>query len=300
LHLPRKEADGVFFADSIDKSFSYVVMNAHLKNDCVLQRVSNNQTGLVIFFNQIDVHNYFKIRVRKDSLEDTSTRHRKNIFISTSNTDIEVTYPGGTKIKRVGIYLSPQWVSSNFETDARLQINMLTREEIHQVNKLKINRELEEKLDQIFQVNPHNETERLALKSRMILLLDFFCSTYIKEDIRIRKKELIPDADIQRLKHIEALLASEETEAFPSISMLARIAQMSGTKLKQRFRQVYGSRLYEFYNNNRLEKARQLIEAGNSAKNAGYAIGFTDVSNFSKAFKKKFGFNPGKMRVKRS
>jgi AraC-like DNA-binding protein len=70
---------------------------------------------------------------------------------------------------------------------------------------------------------------------------------------------------------------------------------MSGTKLKVRFKQVYGYRLYEFYNKQRLEKARLLIEHGITAKEAAYSIGFNDVSNFTKAFKKEYGFTPGRI-----
>ena len=68
---------------------------------------------------------------------------------------------------------------------------------------------------------------------------------------------------------------------------------MSGTKLKQRFKQVYGYHLYEFYNKQRLEKAKELIAQGATPKEAGYSIGFSDVSNFTKAFKKEYGYTPG-------
>ena len=93
-------------------------------------------------------------------------------------------------------------------------------------------------------------------------------------------------------------IANEEIEKFPSISKLARIAQMSGTKLKQRFKQVYGYRLYEFYNKQRLEKAKELISKGITPKEAGYSIGFSDVSNFTKAFKKEYGYTPGTLSEK--
>ena len=124
-------------------------------------------------------------------------------------------------------------------------------------------------------------------------MLEYFFSTYLNESLVIKNKKIIPDEDITRLRNIEALLLNEETEKFPSIVKLARIAQMSSTKLKQRFKQVYGYRLYEFYNKQRLEKARELISKGITPKEAGYTIGFSDVSNFTKAFKKEYGYTPG-------
>ena len=68
---------------------------------------------------------------------------------------------------------------------------------------------------------------------------------------------------------------------------------MSSTKLKTKFKQIYGMKLYEFYNRNRLEKAREMLQTGKySVKQAGMDIGFSNLSNFAKAFKKEFGILP--------
>ena len=117
-------------------------------------------------------------------------------------------------------------------------------------------------------------------------------------DVLLTGGGIIPDEDIKRLRCVEELLANEEIEKFPTISKWARNAQMSGTKLKQRLKQVYGYRLYEFYNKQRLEKAKELISNGVTPKEAGYSIGFSDVSNFTKAFKKEYGYTPGTLSDK--
>ena len=73
---------------------------------------------------------------------------------------------------------------------------------------------------------------------------------------------------------------------------------MSSTKLKKRFKEVYGMKLYEYYNNNRLKKAKALLENGEaSVKEAALQIGFANLSNFSKAFKKEFGVLPKQMKT---
>jgi AraC-like DNA-binding protein len=56
-------------------------------------------------------------------------------------------------------------------------------------------------------------------------------------------------------------------------------------------------KLYEFYNYNRLSKARQSIERGESTlKDAAYSSGYSNLSNFSKAFKKEFGLSPSQVK----
>jgi AraC-like DNA-binding protein len=291
--LPAEKGDGMFYADSIDKAFSFGIMKAELNGELILSRTSNNQSGIVIYFNHIEVSEYIKLKTKRSEITDHVNKNRKNIFISSSGKDVEVVYSAGTKLKRLGIYLSPLWVKTNFHPSIITQVNSIIAQGLNHVNQMLIDNYMQEKLDKIFTVDFTNEAEKIALKSRVIFLLEYFFSTYFNKEVAIKEKDPVPQEDLQRLKNIEQLLANEETKDFPSISALARIAHMSGTKLKQRFKQVYGFRLYEFFNMQRLEKAKKLLDEGVYAKEAGYAIGFTNVSNFSKAFKKRYGYNPG-------
>lgn len=293
LVLPELTADGFCYADSVDRSFSYVLMHANLKENCTIHRISNNQMGLVIFFNQIKVSDHIGIKSKHEEIKDYEIKDRNNIFISSSNTELELLYTAGTNIKRLGIYLTPQWIAEHFDANTKLQLELLIGKALKQVNKIQINKEVKEKLNLIFETNLMNDAEKLILKSRVILLIEYFFSTFLNDSLEIRNKKLIPDEDINRLKNIEKILTAGDTDKFPSITMLARLAHMSGTKLKQRFKQVYGYRLYEYYNKQRLHKAKEMMEEGMSPKEAGYAIGFNDVSNFTKAFKKEYGYTPG-------
>ena len=298
LVLPELTADGFCYADSVDRSFSYVLMNANLKENCTIHRISNNQMGLVIFFNQIKVSDHFGIKSKHEEIKDYEIKDRNNIFVSSSNTELEMLYTAGTNIKRLGIYLTPQWIAEHFDANTKLQLELLIGKALKQVNKIQINQEVKEKLNLIFETNLMNDAEKLILKSRVILLLEYFFSTFLNDSLEIRNKKLIPDDDINKLKNIEKILIARDTDKFPSITMLARLAHMSGTKLKQRFKQVYGYRLYEYYNKQRLHKAKEMMEEGMSPKEAGYAIGFNDVSNFTKAFKKEYGHTPRKVLEK--
>ena len=52
-------------------------------------------------------------------------------------------------------------------------------------------------------------------------------------------------------------------------------------------------KLYEFYNRHRLQQAREMLKTGSySVKQVGINIGFSNLSNFAKAFKKEFGLLP--------
>jgi AraC-like DNA-binding protein len=85
----------------------------------------------------------------------------------------------------------------------------------------------------------------------------------------------------------------------PTIKELAREAAMSESKLKKIFKTVYGLPPYEYYQRQRMEKARLMLLSGNySVKDIGYTLGYANLSNFTLAFKKVFGKVPSQLLPK--
>ena len=97
------------------------------------------------------------------------------------------------------------------------------------------------------------------------------------------------------MRHIEQILSSR-LEGFPSLESLAQEVFMSTSKLKTLFKEVYGFTLYDYYNKNRLQRAKEMLVTGQySIKQAGCEIGFSNLSHFAKAFKKEYGVLPRDM-----
>ena len=87
------------------------------------------------------------------------------------------------------------------------------------------------------------------------------------------------------LAHLESPL--------PSVQLLARKFGTNEHKLKAGFRHFFKTSIYQFYNQERLKKAYFMIEhTTKSLKNISVMNGFTTYSNFSKSFKKHYGFSP--------
>jgi AraC-like DNA-binding protein len=71
---------------------------------------------------------------------------------------------------------------------------------------------------------------------------------------------------------------------------------MSPSKLKKQFKDVYGMPIYEYFQKNRMQKAREMLLEGNrSVKAVGMELGFSNLSNFSLAFKKEFDELPSEL-----
>ncbi len=292
LFFPETIGRGYCFADIIDRTFSFGILDAELNTDFTLHRLSNNQAGLLIFFNQTQVKNFIHVKSKKNSFRNEETIQKNNIFLSPTNTELQVNYAAGSRIKRLGIYLTPQWISVHLNDEVKKNIHQLTNQGVQLIDKMIIDEEINNTLQKIFTADFNCQKQRFQVKTTIVTLLDYFFKTYLNGQTTIRTNTIIPQEDLTKLKAIEELL-KEDLDRFPSINKLAVIAQMCGTKLKQRFKQVYGYALYEYYNKNRLEKAKDFLATGISPKEAGLRIGFSDVSNFTKAFKKEYGITPG-------
>ncbi len=84
------------------------------------------------------------------------------------------------------------------------------------------------------------------------------------------------------------------------LSPLIELAHTFGTneyKLKYGFKQLYGETVFRFLINERLRKARLLIQyTDTSIKEVAHLTGFISAPHFSKAFKEKYGFTPRDLR----
>jgi AraC-like DNA-binding protein len=79
----------------------------------------------------------------------------------------------------------------------------------------------------------------------------------------------------------------------PSVEELASMANMSLTKFKNAFKQVFGKPPYTYRHRIRMEYAHQMLVKGNmSPTQLSFKLGYTHPSNFTAAYKKHFGKLP--------
>ncbi|RZK61789.1 MAG: AraC family transcriptional regulator, partial [Hymenobacter sp.] len=102
-------------------------------------------------------------------------------------------------------------------------------------------------------------------------------------------------ADVAKIYEVRtALLAALNSP--PVLPALAQAAGLSETKLKQLFRQVFGTSPYDYYQRARLEEAKRLLQH-HSVSEVGYRLGFTNLSHFARLFEKQHGLTPKKYQA---
>jgi AraC-like DNA-binding protein len=98
--------------------------------------------------------------------------------------------------------------------------------------------------------------------------------------------------DTLNLSKVEHHLCSNYKQEFPGIEKLSRISAMSPTSLKTKFKKYYGETLFGYYQKNKLEHARKLLDNKVPVKVVATEIGYSNPSHFTLAFKKEYGFSP--------
>ena len=294
--IPHSMGDGYIKAANINQDISYIIMNFSLNDDLVLLRKKSSLYGLSLFFNQVNVSDFFVIREPHNSITDKAP-NRSNIFLSSTNYDLEVTYSRNSRLRRVGIFFSPNFVSRCVKKDILVDLLVYADNRLRNINKEPITFEYRQLLEDIFLADRSSPISHLLLQNRVLLLAEKFLHSFLTKVPLLKEtgglKQRDKEKDLEALKDVERILSNNKLDKFPSIDMLSKTAMMSSTKLKTKFKQIYGMKLYEFYNRNRLEKAKEMLQTGKySVKQVGVNIGFSNLSNFAKAFKKEFGILP--------
>lgn len=68
-------------------------------------------------------------------------------------------------------------------------------------------------------------------------------------------------------------------------------------KLKNGFKHFFKTSIYQFYNDERLKRAEMMIQQTTMPlKHVAFMSGFSTYPNFSKAFKKRYGYAPNEVK----
>lgn len=88
-------------------------------------------------------------------------------------------------------------------------------------------------------------------------------------------------------------------EPLPTTRELSKMFGTNEFTLKENFRVLLHTSIYQFYNDERLKKAYYLIlQTDLPLKEIAFICGFNDYTNFFKAFKKKYGETPKEVQSK--
>ena len=124
------------------------------------------------------------------------------------------------------------------------------------------------------------------------ILIEYLLQQFFVMDKLGKEGNVLSIQDTHSLSRVEQHLCLHYKKEFPGIEKLSRISAMSPTSLKTKFKKYYGETLFGYYQKNKLEHARKLLDNKVPVKVVATEIGYSNPSHFTLAFKKEYGFSP--------
>ena len=146
---------------------------------------------------------------------------------------------------------------------------------------------------QIINCPYHGLTRQLYLESKAYELIAYKLEQSLSSKKRYQKTFALRSNDVERAHHAGELVR-RNLENPPRLLDLAKIVGLPHPKLNFCFREVYGTTVFGYLREMRLNKAKSLLDEGRmNVTEVAYAVGYSSLSHFARAFKDYHGAAPG-------
>lgn len=140
----------------------------------------------------------------------------------------------------------------------------------------------------------------MFLQGKVLELLALQFDRFGNERTEISSGFTLRDEEIEKIMAAAEYLSKNLQEP-PTIAELARIVYLNSTTLKKGFKIVFGTTVFSFLNQRRMDRAKSLlVNDGKNVNEVAGLVGYSNASHFSAAFRKIYGVNPGQFRFKRN
>ncbi len=152
-------------------------------------------------------------------------------------------------------------------------------------------------LEQIRWATRNADFPLLGLESMVVHLLSSIARNYPEIPIRRSSRAHYVNWDNeQKVFKVKSVLDNDILNA-PNIDQLCKLAQMSESKLRNSFRNLYGIPLYSYIRTETMKRAMQMMGDDHlSIRNIAEQCGYQNQSKFTAAFKAVHGITPSEFR----
>jgi AraC-like DNA-binding protein len=133
---------------------------------------------------------------------------------------------------------------------------------------------------------------RVFLEAKAMELVSLLIGSFNRHDCVSAGEVRLGKRDLDQLDRVRGLLESHVSDPL-TIEQLARAVGLNRRKLKSGFKQIYGTTIFEYGHNHRMEIAWTLLSDNRmSIAQVAKAVGYEYASNFCSSFKRRFDLSP--------
>jgi AraC-like DNA-binding protein len=296
LVFPEAVASGDLRFVRLPNGANVNIVNCKVNTNWMLTRRKIKEQYYTLRFHELTIPNMLEIRIGDERLRESHTT-RSTVYLTNALMDWAYYMEEGTIYKGIDILFNAKWLGDYLGVESiddvltaylSLQVENVLREPLDS--------EYRRLMQEVVEVEEDNPMRLAVIQNRIMLLVErFFVRLYERKRNPLFNIPL-SRADIDRVMQVEAVLTKDIFEPAPTIPQLARMVSISESKLKKDFKMIYGFPVYEYFQKVRMQAAKdKLLSGGHSVKEVAMELGYSNLSNFTIAFKKEFGLLPSKL-----
>jgi len=286
LEIPEKFGKGYCSGFVFNEHIRMLISNYELNENLVVENPDINTSGRMIFFKFQNIFPKTEIVSTEKHLMEMPS-----VLVATSsvNTDDVISIHTNTAV--INIEVDANYLNGLFDLSEKSPIlQSLLQNTQPLLFEQMIYPSLQKIVDEIV-TEPVDETFELFFLR--IKAEELICRLLIELERRDEKQLYALNIhDIQAIYKVKEQML-EHLETPPVINELAIYANMSPSKLKRLFKQIFGNSIFSYYQEFRMKEAARLLkEEKLSVSDVGYQLGFTNLSHFSRVFTEHTGIKP--------
>tara|TARA_B100000900_G_scaffold237288_1_gene201476 strand:+ start:8031 stop:8897 length:867 start_codon:yes stop_codon:yes gene_type:complete len=266
---------------------------------CILaenQQVHSQEISRDIDSTYIQFHFVLRGRINflfNDGAYQLDIEERKYLMLYNPMRDLPLNINLNGQSTLISILISIDKFHQLFSEDSH-NITFLSKENINQryYNENKISKSISIVLNQMlndYDVNTSNNS--LYLKAKAYELFSLIFQKDIDKEIE-KCPFIMNDDHIMRIKLAKDIIIAEYDNP-PTLVELSKKIDLSLKKLKQGFKEVYGSPVFQYLLEYKMNLSKQLLVGGNyNVNEVSMRLGYSTASHFIAAFKRRFGITP--------
>jgi AraC-like DNA-binding protein len=296
LLFPEATGTGSFRHIHVPNGLHAYIMDCTLHQDWHVHVNKAAEEYYTLRFDELAIPHSLAISVAEEKIREKNT-NKALAYLTSSRYNWSYEGAEGCTWKGLHIVFSKQWLAQYFEVERVEEVlSAYISLKAESINIVPLDARYRKWIKTICHVEDSNPLRTTILQNRMMLLIERFFSSLFEKMSNPAYRLPLTHEDIARVMHIERLLTRNVLQTPPSIQQLAKIAAVSESKLKKDFKTMYSFPIYEYFQKARMHAAQDKLLTGKfSVKEVAMELGYSNLSNFTIAFKKEFGILPSQL-----
>ncbi|BAV05323.1 AraC-type DNA-binding protein [Filimonas lacunae] len=249
------------------------------------------------------IHGTKCYRIRNGMQELICLKKQEYNYLFLAPEPIHLTWQAGEQIEMFELTINPDlmlyYLSEDHPLYGRLQQSLqqkksMVMNDTSQLIKAKSNSILYD----ILYCPLEGRYKQLYIKSKVGELLALELGAYEKQmsitGSHTTRPLRLKQRDIEKMHLVKDIILSDFTKTYS----LLDLAQQVGTNdsyLKRHFKEVFGTTVYGFIQDAKMENARKLLLEGHNVSGTAFMMGYKHAVHFTRAFKKYFSISPNQI-----